>query len=160
MCSSDLLLLACQVFIVMAGGWISDRLGRVRANLLFNAIALATLLPAWNCFERGTLEGLFWAQVLLSLPVAALFGMQGALVAEMCPAGARCTVYGISYSLAVAAFAGTVPAMFTWMVGRMGWHGAPLAYLVVTVLASLITLAMLRGNAPASLGDRDAGRTA
>ena len=133
-------LLAAQVFIVAAGGWISDRMGRRRASVLFTLIALAAVVPAWRLFQRGTLDGLLAAQVLLSVPLGALFGMQGAMVAEMCPPAARCTVYGVSYGVGIAAFAGTVPALSTWMVGRMGWSNGPLFYMSCALALSLITL--------------------
>ena len=133
-------LLAAQVFIVAAGGWISDRIGRRRASIAFTIVALLVVVPAWRLFERGTLGGLLAAQVLLSVPLAALFGMQGAMVAEMCPPAARCTVYGVSYGVGIAAFAGTVPALSTWMVGRMGWSNGPLFYMSCALALSLITL--------------------
>ena len=133
-------LLAAQVVMVIAGGWISDRIGRWRACVLFNLLALALVVPAWRAFERGSLEGLLLAQAMLSLPVGALFGMQGAMVAEMCPPRARCTVYGLAYGLAVAAFAGTVPAMATWMVGERHWNDGPLIYMAVAVMVAVVAL--------------------
>ena len=147
-------LLAAQVLFVAGGGWISDRMGRRRASILCTLVAIAVLVPAWRLFQRGTLDGLLAAQVLLSLPLAALFGMQGAMVAEMCPPAARCTVYGVSYGVGIAAFAGTVPALSTWMVGRMGWSDGPLVYMGVTLIVALGALLAMRPRPADALDGR------
>lgn len=149
-------MLAVQVVVVATGGWVSDRMGRRRASALFTMLALVAVAPAWALFQRGTLEGLLAAQLLLCVPLGALFGMQGAMVAEMCPPAARCTVYGVSYGVGIAAFAGTVPALATWMVGRMGWSDGPLIYLLVALLLTLVTLLRLRPGDLAAMDDGDA----
>lgn len=146
-------LLAAQVVIVAAGGFISDRMGRRRASMLCTLVAIAVLVPAWRLFQRGSLDGLLAAQVLLALPLGALFGMQGAMVAEMCPPAARCTVYGVSYGVGIAAFAGTVPALATWMVGRMGWVDGPLLYMALALLVSLATLVAMRPRELTAMND-------
>jgi MHS family proline/betaine transporter-like MFS transporter len=58
-------MLAAQVVIVAAGGWISDRLGRRSASILFTLLAIAAVVPAWRLFQRETLEGPSAAQALL-----------------------------------------------------------------------------------------------
>lgn len=149
-------MLAAQVVIVAAGGWISDRMGRRSASILFTVLAIAAVVPAWRLFQRETLEGLIAAQALLTLPLGALFGMQGAMVAEMCPPTTRCTVYGISYGVGIAAFAGTVPAVATWMVGRMGWIDGPLVYMLLALLVALATLCLMRPSHLAAMDDERA----
>ena len=84
------------------------------------------------------------AQVLLSVTSAPLFGLQGAMVAELCPARMRCTACGLSYGVGIAAFCGTVPVLATWMVGRWHWPNGPAAYLLLAAAVSLVTVLMLR----------------
>jgi len=62
-------------------------------------------------------------------------------------------VYGVSYGVGIAAFAGTVPALATWMVGRMGWLDGPLVYLTLALLASLATLVALQPRALDAMAD-------
>jgi len=146
-------MLAGQALLMALGGWLSDRWGRRRVSAVATLLLLAVAWPAWAQFTRGSLEGLVTAQVLLSIPLGLLFGIQGAMVAELCPAQARCTVYGVSYGTGIALFAGTVPVLATWMVGAMGWRDGPILYVLATVVVSLIMLATLR---PADLRSLDA----
>ena len=113
-------------------------------SLLATLLLLLVTWPAWRQYGLGSLQGLVVAQVLLSIPIALLFGMQGAMVAELCPPQARCTVFGVSYGTGIALFAGTVPVFATWMVGSMGWSDGPLMYVLAAVSISLATLAALR----------------
>jgi MFS transporter, MHS family, proline/betaine transporter len=146
-------MLAGQALLMALGGWLSDRWGRRRVSVIATLLLLAVAWPAWRQFTQGSLQGLVTAQVLLSMPLGLLFGIQGAMVTELCPAQARCTVYGVSYGTGIALFAGTVPVLATWMVGAMGWRDGPILYVLATVMVSLITLALLR---PADLRSLDA----
>lgn len=146
-------MLAGQALLMALGGWLSDRWGRRRVSVIATLLLLAMAWPAWRQFTQGSLQGLVTAQVLLSMPLGLLFGIQGAMVTELCPAQARCTVYGVSYGTGIALFASTVPVLATWMVGAMGWRDGPILYVVATVMVSLITLALLR---PADLRSLDA----
>lgn len=146
-------MLAGQALLMALGGWLSDRWGRRRVSVVATLLLLAVAWPAWRQFSHGSLEGLVTAQVLLSVPLGLLFGIQGAMVAELCPAQSRCTVYGVSYGAGIALFAGTVPVLATWMVGAMGWRDGPILYVLATVVVSLFTLVLLR---PADLRSLDA----
>jgi len=142
-------MLAAQAALVLLGGWLSDRFGRRRVAAWLGVMLLACLWPAWRFGTSGTLQGLVVAQVLLSITSAPLFGLQGAMVSEMCPARTRCSACGLGYSVGIAAFCGTVPVLATWMVGRMQWPQGPLVYLLLAAAVSLITLVLLR---PSHLG--------
>jgi MFS family permease len=146
-------MLAGQALLMALGGWLSDRWGRRRVSVVTTVLLLSVTWPAWRQFTQGSLEGLVTAQVLLSIPLGLLFGIQGAMVAELCPAQARCAVYGVSYGTGIALFAGTVPVLATWMVGAMDWPDGPILYVLATVVISLITLTLLR---PADLVSLDA----
>ena len=144
--SVNSVMLAAQAVLVLMGGWLSDRFGRRRIAAWFGLLLLVCLWPAWRLGTNGTLQGLVAAQVLLSLSAAPLFGLQGAMVSEMCPARTRCTTCGLGYSVGIAAFAGTVPVLATWMVGRMQWSDGPAVYLLVASAASLLTLVLMRSS--------------
>ncbi len=145
-------MLVLQAILVMLGGWLSDRFGRRRMSLLWMVLLMLLLWPAWTLGCTETLGGLVAAQVLIGVPAAIVFGMQGALVAEMCPGDCRCTVYGVSYGLGIAAFAGTVPVMATWMMDAQGWRQGPLVYLLASAAISAWVLWRMR---PADLGAMD-----
>lgn len=146
-------LLASQAVWIVLGGWLSDRFGRRRIALLFTALLIASVPITFPLgLMHETLSGLVVAQALLGVSVGVLTGVQGAMVAEMAPADSRCVVYGLSYSVGIAVFAGTTPMLCEWMVGRMGWLHGPALYTLVAALVSLVVLARLK---PAQLASLD-----
>ena len=145
-------MLAVQAALVLLGGWLSDRFGRRRVASWLGLILLVSLWPAWQLGTQGTLRGLIVAQAMLSLTSAPLFGLQGAMVSEMCPSRTRCTACGLGYSVGIAGFAGTLPVLATFMVGRLQWTDGPAVYLLTAATVSLVTLAFLR---PAHLSAMD-----
>lgn len=146
-------LLAVQAVWIVLGGWLSDRFGRRRIALLFTALLIASVPIAFPLgLTQESLSGLVAAQAILGVSVGVLTGVQGAMVAEMAPAESRCVVYGLSYSVGIAAFAGTTPMLCEWMVGRMGWVHGPALYTLVTALMSLVVLLRLK---PAQLASLD-----
>ncbi|MFZ9464465.1 MAG: hypothetical protein ACO262_12750, partial [Vulcanococcus sp.] len=63
-------------------------------------------------------------------------GAQGVLGVALLPTRQRCAVFSISYSLAMALFAGTAPLVATWLQERQHWPwGIPLYALIYGVLA-------------------------
>jgi MHS family proline/betaine transporter-like MFS transporter len=146
-------LLASQAVWIVLGGWLSDRFGRRRISLLFTGLLIASVPIAYPLgLGQGTLLGLVVAQTILSVSVGVLTGVQGAMVAEMAPPDCRCVVYGLSYSVGIAAFAGTTPMLCEWMVGRMGWVHGPALYTLAAALVSLVVLVRLK---PAQLASLD-----
>lgn len=145
-------LLAAQAVWIVLGGWLSDRFGRRRISLLFTALLIASVPIAFPLgLTQHTLSGLATAQAILGLTVGVLTGVQGAMVAEMAPADSRCMVYGLAYSVGIAAFAGTTPMLCEWMVGRLGWMHGPALYTLSTALVSLVVLVRLKPSQLASL---------
>ena len=146
-------LLASQAVWIVLGGWLSDRFGRKRISLLFTVLLIASVPITYPLgLGLGTLSGLLIAQTILGVSVGVLTGVQGAMVAEMAPADCRCVVYGLSYSVGIAAFAGTTPMLCEWMVGRMGWVHGPALYTLAAALVSLLVLVRLK---PAQLASLD-----
>ena len=146
-------LLASQAVWIVLGGWLSDRFGRRRISLLFTVLLIASVPITYPMgLGLGTLSGLLIAQTILGVSVGVLTGVQGAMVAEMAPADCRCVVYGLSYSVGIAAFAGTTPMLCEWMVGRMGWVHGPALYTLAAALVSLVVLLRLK---PAQLASLD-----
>ena len=146
-------MLVVQAVWIVLGGWLSDRFGRRRIGLVFTGLLIVSVPVAFPLgLGQGTLSGLVLAQAMLGVSVGVLTGVQGAMVAEMAPADARCMVYGLSYSVGIAAFAGTAPMLCEWMVGRLGWTHAPALYAMGAALVSMLVMVRLK---PAQLASLD-----
>jgi len=76
-----------------------------------------------------------------------VFGVQGVMISEMLPKDVRCTVFSVSYSLAMGLFAGTAPMVAEWMLKREYWHLGPAFYMVGWLVVSLWCISRSRETA-------------
>ena len=133
-------LLATLPFIAL-GGWWSDLVGRRPISLVTNAAILVLGVPVLSlCFNfeawpRGPqlapATAFLTGQLLMAVPMGLVFGVQGAMAAELLPKGVRCMVFSVAYSLAMALFAGSSPVIGEWLMHRRGWSLGPAAYMLV-----------------------------
>ncbi|MFM2080006.1 MAG: hypothetical protein RLZZ219_688 [Cyanobacteriota bacterium] len=123
--------------LVLLGGQLADRWGPVAANRRGN-LALLLVMPLGLLIGlQGTALSLTVALAVLLLPLMATMGAQGVLGVVLLPTRQRCAVFSISYSLAMALFAGTAPLMATWLVERRDWGWAVPAYALLFGLWAL-----------------------
>lgn len=139
-------LVAMLPFIVL-GGWWSDRSGRRIVSLWANGAILVLTIPVMSlclaaCLWPGgpVLEpatAFLTGQVLMAVPIGLVYGVQGAMAAELLPKPVRCLVFSIAYSLAMALFAGSSPMISEWMLHRHGWLHGPAVYMAVWMLVAM-----------------------
>ena len=116
--------------LVLLGGHLADRWGLVLANRWGN-IALLLVMPAGLLIgQQGTLGSLALALAVMLLPLMATMGAQGVLGVALLPTRQRCAVFSISYSLAMALFAGTAPLVATWLQENRTWPWATPLYVL------------------------------
>lgn len=143
--------LIVQAAFVVLGGWLSDRFGRRRIGYLFRLVMLAVALPAMRHGVDGTIAGMVIAQLLFTVPVGVITGLQGALVSEISPRDHRCSVVSISFGTAIAVFAGNAPLIATWMISRKGWVDGPAIYMMVMVAISLVVMTLSKPMRPTEM---------
>lgn len=132
--------------LVVLGGALADRLGRLRASWLGN-LSLALVTPlAVSLAQRGALPGLAAGQLLALLPVMGTIGAQGVLAVELVPPRQRCTVFSLAYSLSMALFAGSAPLVCSWLLQEQGWSWAPALYCSLYAFPALAVLRSLGGR--------------
>jgi len=124
----------------LAGGWLSDRLGRRSVSIACVLMLLIVSVPAMHLCQSGIKMEFAIGQALVGIPISILFGLQGAMIVELTPAAIRCSLFSVAYSLAIAIFAGTSPLIATWFVESLKWQWGPVTYLMVGLLVSLWTL--------------------
>lgn len=132
--------LALTIPSTVLGGWLSDRIGRKRVSLVTNLAMAALAFPVFSLSvwfspwsggpSPGPTAAFLIGQVLMAVPMGVVFGVQGVMIAEMLPRDVRCTVFSVSYSLAMGMFAGTAPMVAEWMLKREGWALGPSFYMV------------------------------
>ena len=127
-------------------GIVSDRIGRTTHMILFGALLLVSIFPAFllltgNPTPTIILLGVLWLGILKSL----YYGPLAALMSELFPPATRATGLGLSYNIGVTLFGGMGPAIMTWMGGFvLIGELAPGYYLTAVGIVSLGALVTIR----------------
>ena len=102
--------------ITTLAGWLVDRYGLIRINVIGTIAMLATCLPAIAIGLDGSPMTLLLALSLATPSLMVILGSQGLLGVAIAPNAQRCGVFSIAYSTSVALFGGTAPLAASWMV--------------------------------------------
>ena len=122
--------------ITTLAGWLVDRYGLIRINVVGTVAMLATGLPAIAIGLNGSPMTLLLALSLATPALMVILGSQGLLGVAIAPTMQRCGVFSIAYSTSVALFGGTAPLIATWMVEQSVPSGLIMLYPVPFVLAT------------------------
>jgi len=132
--------LIAQVFFlgtVLGAGWLGDRIGRKPMVIAFGAVFVALTIPIYNLVD-GTFGTLLLAMLASLTAMALLFGVNGAVWAEVFPTKVRAAGVAGPLSFATAIFGGTAPYINT-ALGQAGHQDWFLFYLVGVAGITLLT---------------------
>ena len=132
--------LIAQVFFlgtVLGAGWLGDRIGRKPMVIAFGAAFVALTIPIYNLVD-GTFGTLLLAMLASLTAMALLFGVNGAVWAEVFPTRVRAAGVAGPLSFATAIFGGTAPYINT-ALGQAGHQDWFLFYLVGVAGITLLT---------------------
>jgi MFS family permease len=136
----------------LAGGWVSDRVGRRRINVLGNLVFLLLIVPVfmWVAAARSAVA-LVAGMALLGVASNVPAGSYTAALVESLPKAIRGGGFGATYSFAIAAFGGTTQLVVTWLIHVTGGVLSPAWYLLGATAIGQIAFMMLPESAPARL---------
>lgn len=127
----------------IAIGYLSDRAGR-RAMFLLGAIGTLLLAwPLWWMMHQDSLVVVFLGQLGFAAFNAIGWALSITVLSEMVPTRVRCSAVALSYNTCMAIFGGTTPIIATYLVNRTSDDFAPVYYVVVTTLISLLVIVRL-----------------
>jgi MFS family permease len=141
----------------LLGGWLGDRIGRVRTFQLGYLLLALWALPMWWLVDSREIGLYAVAAIGLALPLGLSYGPQAALYAEMFPARVRYSGVSVGYALGSilgGAFAATIAQ---WLVGTYGRSWLVGAYIVVLSVVSFIAVSGIRDPQGVALGVDDDG---
>ena len=147
--SSNLL----AIVAVLAGGWISDRVGRRPVNLVGQLTFLVLIYPVflWVTETRSTVA-LVAGMAALTAAGSIRQGVFYTALAESLPVRVRVSAFGTVYSLAIAAFGSTTQLVITWLIHLTGSPLVPAWYLIGATTLGFIALFFMPESAPAFVG--------
>jgi len=137
--------------MMVAAGWLSDRIGRRPVLLGATAFAVVAAWPLFWLMHSADAMVVALGQLGFVLAVAAFGGCQAAVMVEVVPREVRCTVIALGYNVTLGVLGGFSPLVATWLVGRTGNTYSP-AFMIATAAAvSFLAVLSLRESYKVSL---------
>lgn len=124
---------------------LSDRIGRRRTYLIGYGILIAWAVPFFALLDTAQPLLVGVAVVVLTLGLAATYGPQAALFAELFPAPVRTSGVSLSYAIGACVGGGFSPLIATALLGATGTAFAVSAFMIaLCVVSSIATIALGR----------------
>ncbi|MFI4998547.1 MAG: MFS transporter [Reyranellales bacterium] len=120
--------------VVLAAGWLSDRIGR---NRLAGGALILGLIAAWPLFwlmHHPNPALILLGQLGFVLIVGVYGGVQPAALVEAAPLRVRCSVVALGYNVTVGVIGGLTPLAAAWLIRRTGNDFSP-AYMIMAAAA-------------------------
>src|SRR5262244_385876 len=133
--------------VLIAAGWLSDRVGRKPLMLLASMGGLICALPLFWLMNHPSELLAQLGQLGLILLIGVYYGTLPAVLVEAAPPAVRCTAVALGYNLCYGLFGGLSPLVATWLVERTGDEIAP-AFLMMASAA--VTFCIPRTAVPCS----------
>jgi metabolite-proton symporter len=128
----------------LLGGWLGDRLGRVRTFQIGYAIMVLWAVPMWFLIDTKDVALFFLGAFGLTAGLGLSYGPQAALYAELFPAEVRYSGVSIGYALGAIIGGAFAPAIAAWIIGTYGESWRIGVYIAILALISLITVSTIR----------------
>jgi MFS transporter, MHS family, proline/betaine transporter len=130
--------------VVIASGWLSDRIGRKPLMLLASIGGLIGALPLFWLMNHPSELLAQLGQLGLVLLIGVYYGALPAVLVEAAPPAVRCTAVALGYNLCYGLFGGLSPLAATWLVERTGDEIAPAFLIMASAAATFVTLFWFR----------------
>jgi MHS family proline/betaine transporter-like MFS transporter len=126
--------------VMIAAGWLSDRVGR--RPLMFGALVIgfAGAIPFLWLMHHSHPALMMAGQLAFVIPAGICLGVMPAILTEAVPAGVRCTAVSLGYNIAFGIVGGLTPLAAAWLVDRTDMDLSP-AWLIMA--AAAVTFATL-----------------
>ena len=147
--------------VTLLAAWLSDRHGRRPITIWGNLLFLVLIYPtfAWIVATRSEfsfITGMIYLNVVSGISVGVFY----AALAESLPKSIRGSGFGMTYSIAIAAFGGTTQLVVHWLIHVTGNPMAPAWYLTGAVAIGQVALMLMPESAPVKLAQRPGLSTA
>jgi MFS family permease len=145
------------VSVDLLSGALSDRVGRKPVMVIFVALCVVTVIPAFRVITHYRTAAVFLGctamfSVLGSASTAPLY----AWFSESLPAQIRSSGLAIVYAFAIAVFGGTTQYTVAWIIKTTSNPLAPAYYWTVAAVLGLSAVILARESAPRRIANRNA----
>jgi len=120
--------------LMVAMGWLSDRIGRRPVMLAATAFAFAAAWPLFWLMHHPDPMLVLLGQLGFVLAVGTFIGCQPAVMVEAVPWQVRCTAIALGYNVTLGVIGGLSPLAATWLVARTANDYSP-AFMIMAAAA-------------------------
>ena len=134
------------LIFTLVGGWLSDRIGRVKTFLIGYAIVFAWMIPMFALIDTKDIVLYGVALFVLTVGLGLSYGPMSAMYAEMFPANVRYSGISIGYAFGAilgGAFAATIAES---LLQSTKWTGSIGIYIMILCVISAVGRAARQGN--------------
>ncbi|SEP69106.1 MULTISPECIES: MFS transporter [Micrococcaceae] len=140
------------LIFTLVGGWLSDRIGRVKTFLTGYAIVFAWMIPMFALIDTRNIWLYGVALFVLTIGLGLSYGPMSAMYAEMFPASVRYSGISIGYAFGAilgGAFAATIAET---LLQTTKWAGSIGIYIMVLCVISAIGVVLAKETKGRPLG--------
>lgn len=144
----DLLLIGCVSWFgsMIVFSRLSDRAGRRRVFFWGYIGLILWAVPFFALFSTGNKTLMILSVIVLTFGLAATYGPQAALFAELFPARLRASGVSLSYAIGACLGGGFAPLIATAVFGATGTIFAVSAFMIAFCLISIFGIGAMRGT--------------
>jgi MFS family permease len=140
------------LIFTLAGGWLSDKIGRVKTFLTGYAIVFVWMIPMFALIDTKNIVLYGVALFVLTIGLGLSYGPMSAMYAEMFPANVRYSGISIGYafgSILGGAFAATIAES---LLQSTKWTGSIGIYIMILCVISAVGVLLAKETKGRPLG--------
>lgn len=123
---------------------LSDKIGRKNVTVPILIILACGSLPVLSLLSYDNHYIVISTYLLMSIPVAASFGVYSSIACELFPTKVRCTGLSLAHNISAGVFGGLSPSICMFLIEKTETKLAAGVYLAACALVSLISILQIK----------------
>lgn len=136
----------------MVGGWLSDKIGRVKTFLIGYGLVFAWMIPMFALIDSKDILLYGTALFVLTIGLGLSYGPMSAMYAEMFPAQVRYSGISIGYALGSILGGAFAPLIAQALLDGTKWSGSVGIYIMVLCVISAVGVVLAKETKGRPLG--------